>query len=775
MRNLFQVFTALFSLFVATAQAAAADAGPYSYYFKGELVTMTPSLRYVAARQPAGGYSPDLSALGLAEALDIPQDGLKAKGYVIYSRPQTKDKSASAVDLTPQALSGAGISEAQPVFEQGWAIMIPTDRVIVGLTAAEDLSAATAFLTGTGFGVRQVLPHRKNTFIAVIDNPGNGRVYEVARKLSSLPGVSFAEPDHLMVMDRSLKPSEAAPKEPFSLAALAADNAGRAPVQTETPTATPGWTVIASMDAETTNVPYGTQVGVGASATTYATWGRTNYRARSGSYSYYCAGSAVTAPGPAPTGMAAYFYFPVNLAAYEEVYLEFWFYAKNEVGGDGTPYDYGKVLVIDGDTLSAVVTRYLLHNGPEGDMTIDPTTANGWRRCLIRIPPAARKANIYLDFEFDSDSSDSREGLYLDDIRVVGTSDVDTEPLGSDPFAGRQYELRNVGQVAGLGATSNDMDVPQAWADTPGPYTPLVAVIDDGVDLTHPDLNLVQGYDWNGSTGGGPKNDTSNHGTACAGNVGARANSIGVRGTAPGVPIMPVEGLGSATQQSDLASAIDVAVAHGAKVLSNSWGWVGTPVQVIVNAISDALQAGRVVVFAAGNGPDRPPYTYDVAFPGNQTGSLDIITVGASSMTDEHKAAASSDGLFNWGSSYVGSGPDVVAPGPWSYTTDRQGSLGYNNGSELADANYTVSFGGTSSSTPKVAGICALMLKANPKLTPAQVKNILCSTAKDIGAVGYDDKTGWGRVNALAAVVKAKDPGGGSVGTPGAMQLLILQ
>jgi subtilisin family serine protease len=168
------------------------------------------------------------------------------------------------------------------------------------------------------------------------------------------------------------------------------------------------------------------------------------------------------------------------------------------------------------------------------------------------------------------------------------------------------------------------------------------------------------------------------------------------------------------------------------------------------------------VLFAAGNGPDRPPYIYNTIFPCNLTGSTDVICVGASSPTDEHKAAASSDGYFFWGSSYVGDGPDVVAPGPWSYTTDIQGADGYNDGSVIdpgdpSSKDYTPAFGGTSSSTPKVAGVVALMLSTNSSsyLTPGRVKSILRQTADDIDAPGPDDKTGAGRVNAYNAVKTA--------------------
>jgi hypothetical protein len=142
-----------------------------------------------------------------------------------------------------------------------------------------------------------------------------------------------------------------------------------------------------------------------------------------------------------------------------------------------------------------------------------------------------------------------------------------------------------------------------------------------------------------------------------------------------------------------------------------------------------------------------------VVYPGSLTGSTDVICVGASSPTDQHKNVSSSDGQYYWGSSYVGDGPDICVPGCWSYTTDRQGAAGYNDGStDLGDADYTHDFGGTSSSTPKVAAIAALLLSANPNLTPGQVKAIVRNTADDIGAAGVDDVTGAGRANAYRAV-----------------------
>ena len=121
--------------------------------------------------------------------------------------------------------------------------------------------------------------------------------------------------------------------------------------------------------------------------------------------------------------------------------------------------------------------------------------------------------------------------------------------------------------------------------------------------MSHPDLNLVTGYDYDGKIGGAPHSANDDHGTACAGKVGAiRNNGIGVIGTAPGVKIMPVY---NGSDDEDHANAIDTAVRNGAHILSNSWGRVGVPSNDIENAVKDALAAGRIVLFAAGNGPNR--------------------------------------------------------------------------------------------------------------------------------------------------------------------------
>ncbi|MFN7146523.1 MAG: S8 family serine peptidase, partial [Myxococcota bacterium] len=309
------------------------------------------------------------------------------------------------------------------------------------------------------------------------------------------------------------------------------------------------------------------------------------------------------------------------------------------------------------------------------------------------------------------------------------------------------------------------LNMPAAWAYTQGDPETTVVVIDNGCDLQHPDLvgGLDPGRDVvddDDDPSFKPNSRSNNHGTACAGNVGAkRDNGIGVAGTAPGVKIMPI----SWSTTAGAANAFALAVANGARVITNSWGHPDLRAQAVDDQIRSALQANRVVLFAGGNGPDRPPFTYRIAWPAGLSGTSDpvfrnLISVGMSSPTDEHKGVASSDGGAFAGSSYMAhnglDGPDVCAPGPWSYTTDIRGAAGYNTDGNMSGvhADYTHDFGGTSSSTPKVAGIVGLLLSRNPDLTPAEVKQLLKSTAKDIEQAGVDDKTGSGRVDALAAL-----------------------
>ncbi|MBW1734901.1 MAG: S8 family serine peptidase [Deltaproteobacteria bacterium] len=741
----------------------------YAYYYKDRLIVLSASKTLIAVEETGVSFSAFVNSNRLKRDPLSDEALLRNRNLGLYRLPVAGKGAAdpSAFNAWMETVAETTRHVIQPVFEQGDALMIPSDEAIVRLKEAISLGQAREYFEShrSGHGISVVREARNSTYILKIQNPSNGRVYKVCQSLSKLDRVSFAEPNHVILMRSHLNPIIKA-DNPWKGAPVVSPKEGMMPTEQALssaiqPLIAPEWNILATIDCESPTFPPSDWILGWYLGATQATWGRTDYRSHNGSYSLYCSAAPfgnppVLPPGPAPVNMGGLLRSPrIDLSPYEEVYVEGWFYAINDQArsGDGKTYiyDYPVVSICNESGWTCEDLYLVIPSG--GDCTEDPTTDHGWRKFLFRVPPAYRVQNAYFEFGYVSNHENQFEGAYLDDIRIVGTTEVDTEPIGNDTYGARLYEMKNVGQIAELGNDTNDMQVPEAWELVSVSPEVVVAVIDQGVDLTHPDLNLDTGYDYDGSVGGGPR---GSHGTACAGNAGAIGNNaIGVIGTAPGVRIMPIF-FGDTVER--FASAIDVAVEHGAHILSNSWGWVGACSSLIENSITDALAADRVVIFGAGNGPDRSPWTYDVMFPGNLTGSTDLICVGASSPTDEYKGAASSDGEFGWGSSYVGNGPDVCAPAAWSYTTDLQGQDGYNDGSKIdpgdpGSADYTPDFSGTSSSTPKVAGIVALMLSVNAGLTPAEVKNILRKTADDIGAPGIDDRTGAGRVNAHYAVL----------------------
>ena len=755
------------------------DKNRYSYRAGTKQINLNPSPNLVVVDSSKSAKK-DLHTRSLAEigiVLDplSRQKALADRGLKLYrkteSSPDNHEKGLKS--LVKDRLDDANVI-TQPVFEQGEVLLIPGAEIIVRCKKNQDTKQQRSFLNSlkTDLGISRIQATGSGSFLLTINHPDDGRCYQVCRKLIQLAPIADAEPNHLIITlddqksrltNFDIRVTTDTKTQTILTPATRPKKLSAKPTAAASPATDPAdqdWQVLAAIDAEKADYPPPGWILTCGKGKTAAAWGRTKYRALAGGHSLYCAAygpGAVAAPGPAPVNMAGYLVSPaLDLSPFNEVYVEVWFYAKNEILLDEQNRPQARDLPVIGVTDGKKsCEKYLTIIHAQGDCTKDPTTKNGWRKCLFRIPAAFHKAGIKVCFLYISDHKSPREGCYLDNIRIIGrrASRKDAK-LGNDPYCGAQYELINRGQIAGLGTPDNDMDVTKAWKLTEIDKDLVVAVIDDGVELEHPDLNLVQGYRPDGSAGGGPTSDEADHGTSVAGNIGAVGNNnIGVIGIAPNVKIMPINGGNSVIER---AAAIRLAINKGARIINNSWGWVGAPSVEIENAIADALQAGVVVLFAAGNGPDRPPFTYDVAFPGRLTENYDLICVGATSMTDEHKSAASSDGEFSWGSSYIGPGPDVCAPGPWSYTTDRIGKLGYNDGSDGIDADYCTNFGGTSSSCPKVTGVVALMLSANPELTPAEVKNILKKSADDIDKPGFDDKTGAGRVNAFKAVRMAR-------------------
>ena len=360
----------------------------------------------------------------------------------------------------------------------------------------------------------------------------------------------------------------------------------------------------------------------------------------------------------------------------------------------------------------------------------------------------------------------SAELIQLDEISAVEPNFIHDLPelaVPNDALYGNQWDMNNTGQTGGTPGA--DMHMQEAWDISTGSSSIVVAIIDEGVDVDHPDLaaNMVAGFDAvtadptpEGVPGNANQGD--GHGTCCAGIVAAVGNNgIGVTGVTWNSKIMPIRiGFGNYWTQTDwIVDGLTWPVDNGADVLSNSWGG-GAASSTIQNAVAYGTTVGRGGLgcpnfFASGN--DNAGVSYPAAYP-------EAIAVGASSPCDERKSPSSCDGETWWGSNY-GSTLDFVAPGPLTTTVDIAGSGGYSAG------DYTSSFNGTSSATPHAAGAGALLLAVAPGLTGDEVRTLMRQTADDqVGppsedTPGYDIYMGYGRVNcaSLLLAVASTVPG----------------
>lgn len=301
----------------------------------------------------------------------------------------------------------------------------------------------------------------------------------------------------------------------------------------------------------------------------------------------------------------------------------------------------------------------------------------------------------------------------------------------NDPLFGNQWPLKNTGQSGGISGA--DIKIEQAWTITQGRSEIRIAVVDEGVDLTHPDLfrNLETGFDATGNGTQGAPLSGEFHGTACAGIIAAeKGNGIGIEGVAPNCKILPVHAsFGYYATDQWLADALEWSwhpSFGNADVVSNSWGGGGEH-DAITNAINSAVNQGRgglgcVVLFSSGN-----DYNSTVSYPARLS---NVIAVGATSVNDSRESYS------NYGSVL-----DVVAPGGNKniYTTDIVGFAGYST------SDYASDFDGTSAACPHAAGVAALILSVNRCLTGTEVKQILELSCDKVGGYCYNP----GKANGL--------------------------
>lgn len=404
----------------------------------------------------------------------------------------------------------------------------------------------------------------------------------------------------------------------------------------------------------------------------------------------------------------------------------------------------------------------------------------GWSRGALRVAEGGDPW-VALDALFELNAI---PGVHaeLDMIRIY-----EKRFTPDDTMFAHQWHLQNHGQVdpeikdgaTQLSIEGVDSRVSEAWDVTMGVQTSVIAVLDDGVNINHPDIapNVTLGPynypdDWESHLSDPYMGGVASHGTCCGGVAAARGdNGFGVSGVCPHCTLLPAlfwdpasgdSGLptsgGFMASDAVLATLFTDIVDLGAGVISNSWGPAGEDPQfegavsgnpelstVVTEAFDYAETDGRgglgtVILFAAGNS------NYDVS---EDTYVSHPNVVGVAAVDDQ--------GLKSYYSSY-GDTVDVAAPsnGGLNGITTVDTSV-----DAAEDPQYTNYFGGTSSATPFVAGVVGLILSANPAITAAQARQVLADSATEIDPVwgawsgGFSPFYGNGLVNAYRAVQMA--------------------
>lgn len=294
---------------------------------------------------------------------------------------------------------------------------------------------------------------------------------------------------------------------------------------------------------------------------------------------------------------------------------------------------------------------------------------------------------------------------------------VESAMAVNDPYIGSAWHISKIGANT-------------AWDSSRGTGV-TVAILDSGMELSHPDLkpNLVAGRNiYNNNT---DVSDICGHGTAVGGAAAAASNNgIGVAGVAGTSKIMPLRiAYWNTTYNScyasysTIASGITYAADHGARVANVSYARVHSS-SAVLSAARYMKTKGGLVFVAAGNSNIDEKIAADPA----------LVVVSSTTSSDTRSSFSS-----------YGSAVSLAAPGSGIWTT------GTNGGYRTAN--------GTSFASPVAAGVAAMMMSARPDLGPDTIQSLLYSTAVDLGTAGRDIYYGYGRVNAAAAVAAAKSYG----------------
>ena len=350
-----------------------------------------------------------------------------------------------------------------------------------------------------------------------------------------------------------------------------------------------------------------------------------------------------------------------------------------------------------------------------------------------------------------------------DFIGVGGGKKIKLQSIPNDTYFSRQYGLYNDGTFSLSSATNDaDIDMDLGWDIEQGDQSIIVAVLDSGIKLDHPEFSgrlwtnpneTLNGIDddnngyiddingWDFANNDDDPTDDHGHGTNVTGIIGANSNNnLGYSGVDWNCKLMIGKILyeNNSGYYSWWTDGIYYAVDNGAKVINMSVGGSGFS-SSMKDAIDYAYNNGVTVVACMMNENNNTTF-----YP---AGYQNTIAVGATNPNDERSAP------FFWsttsGSNY-GNHIDVVAPGNYIYGLDHQ-----------SDTNYNFYWGGTSQAAPLVTGLSSLLLAQDADKTPDDIRSIIRSTAEDqLGNIsedisGFDIYYGYGRVNAYEALLQS--------------------
>jgi subtilisin family serine protease len=336
--------------------------------------------------------------------------------------------------------------------------------------------------------------------------------------------------------------------------------------------------------------------------------------------------------------------------------------------------------------------------------------------------------------------------------------------MPNDQLIQKQWHLKFQGQPGSIAGT--DMNVESVWkypsvlefnsSNATSGYIRgndvTIGIVDDGMEWSHPDLlpNVIKAlqYDWNGKDNDPKPGFGDGHGTACAGVAAARGNNkIGVSGVAPEANLVGMRLIAGANTDLDEAEAMTWHPDQ-IQILSNSWGppdggnILRGPDALTLDALEYAATFGRgglgtIIAFAGGNGRDNGDNSNYDGYANS------IYTIAVAAMDSLGNQAYYSEAGANL---VVAAPSNGSSPALGILTTDNKGGFGYNpgftSGDLLGHPNNTETFGGTSSATPAVSGVIALMLQRNPNLGWRDVQEILMRSAAQVDAADPDWITG---------------------------------